>query len=62
MSLRSMLILTEDPPAPDESIPDELRRIVAKCLEKKTELLHDLKTFEHDIESSAAVENWIDSL
>ncbi|MFN0140294.1 MAG: serine/threonine protein kinase [Pyrinomonadaceae bacterium] len=63
-------ILTEDPPALDESIPDELRRIVAKCLGKKTdkryqtatELLHDLKTYEHAIESSAVIENWVDSL
>ena len=64
------MILMEDPPPLNESIPEELRRIVSKCLEKKmderyqsaTELLFDLKTFEHDIESSAAVENWVDSL
>jgi serine/threonine-protein kinase len=64
------MILTEEPPTLDESIPEQLRRIVAKCLVKKTderyqsarELLHDLKTFKHDIESSAAIENWVDSL
>ncbi len=64
------MILTEDPTPLYESIPDELRRIVARCLEKKTdkryqsatELLRDLKAFEHGIESSAVIENWVDSL
>lgn len=56
--------------ATTRSIPDELRRIVAKCLEKKTDkptpsataLLHDVKAFERGIESSAVIENWVDSL
>lgn len=64
------LILTEDPPPLDESIPEQLRKIVARSLEKKTdkryqtakELLDELKTFEHGIESSAVIENWVDSL